>query len=453
MLFRSAETTIDVLTDLTQTFTDSETPVQLFAGAVTLGATNIGTLATSLVAVTPLLKSFKDKFGVGFIALLGKWGLAVGVLAVQIGVLADSLANIIEAFKNIPTGGKYFKSQLTGQPDNETPVVTSWDFIPGTTKWRQMKQIEAMKNETNERNKQIDAIDKQNESLKKLDKTKGGTPRGGDSPQVEDAKQELDLLVLANKEYDELKKSIEANLLNVGAMVDLREQELEIIKKISYLETGREEAKQITRFKGSKSGAFGGVNIGGVAQMPEPDKLFEMMTIMDAVRSSTEALGNSLSGLFTGLIQGGENAVDALKQTMKTIVNTFITSIQAMILASTGGMFAKAITTFGISLITDAPWLASAWAGLEAAKGVIGGLEKGGTAEAGTPYIVGEKGQELFIPNQSGTVLSNKDTMKLLTGIGGQTPIVNNYFSVESDFINVMEKNMPIYNQRKYAKR
>ena len=83
-------------------------------------------------------------------------------------------------------------------------------------------------------------------------------------------------------------------------------------------------------------------------------------TIMDAVRESVTALGDSLSGLFTGLIQGGENAMDALKETMKTIVNTFITSIQAMILAATGGMFAKAITTFGISLITDAPWLALA---------------------------------------------------------------------------------------------
>jgi len=131
-----------------------------------------------------------------------------------------------------------------------------------------------------------------------------------------------------------------------------------------------------------------------------------------------------------------------------------------MIFAAGSAAFAKGITSFGLSLITDLPLMAAAWAGLEAAKGVISGLATGGKATAGTPYFVGEnpdgslnKTTELFIPNQSGQVLSNKDTMKLLTGIGGQTPVVNNYFSVESDFINVMEKNMPLYNQRKYAKR
>ena len=35
------------------------------------------------------------------------------------------------------------------------------------------------------------------------------------------------------------------------------------------------------------------------------------------------------------------------------------------------------------------------------------GLAKGGPAKAGQPYIVGEEGPELFVPNQSGTVIPN----------------------------------------------
>jgi hypothetical protein len=38
----------------------------------------------------------------------------------------------------------------------------------------------------------------------------------------------------------------------------------------------------------------------------------------------------------------------------------------------------------------------------------------GGSVDAGTPYIVGEKGQELFIPNQSGTIVNAKDTQNML---------------------------------------
>ena len=37
----------------------------------------------------------------------------------------------------------------------------------------------------------------------------------------------------------------------------------------------------------------------------------------------------------------------------------------------------------------------------------IQGLAKGGAVSAGRPYIVGEQGPELFLPNQSGTMVPN----------------------------------------------
>ena len=40
----------------------------------------------------------------------------------------------------------------------------------------------------------------------------------------------------------------------------------------------------------------------------------------------------------------------------------------------------------------------------------LGKRERGGLVDADRPYIVGEKGPELFIPNQSGEVLSNEDS-------------------------------------------
>jgi hypothetical protein len=32
----------------------------------------------------------------------------------------------------------------------------------------------------------------------------------------------------------------------------------------------------------------------------------------------------------------------------------------------------------------------------------------GGSVTSGTPYVVGEKGAELFVPNSSGTIIPNK---------------------------------------------
>jgi len=59
----------------------------------------------------------------------------------------------------------------------------------------------------------------------------------------------------------------------------------------------------------------------------------------------------------------------------------------------------------------------------------IPGLAKGGPAKAGQPYIVGEKGPELFVPQQSGSVVPNN---KLGNGMGSGTvnaPVTNNYIT------------------------
>lgn len=63
--------------------------------------------------------------------------------------------------------------------------------------------------------------------------------------------------------------------------------------------------------------------------------------------------------------------------------------------------------------------------------GSLFGLAEGGPAKANTPYIVGEKGPELFVPKQAGTVVPN-DVMAgggggARSGAMGGQPVVNNY--------------------------
>ena len=56
----------------------------------------------------------------------------------------------------------------------------------------------------------------------------------------------------------------------------------------------------------------------------------------------------------------------------------------------------------------------------------LGGfLADGGSASANTPYIVGERGPELFVPRSSGTVVPNH----ALAGTGGTTNVTNNYIN------------------------
>jgi lambda family phage tail tape measure protein len=56
----------------------------------------------------------------------------------------------------------------------------------------------------------------------------------------------------------------------------------------------------------------------------------------------------------------------------------------------------------------------------------LGGfLAEGGSANANTPYVVGERGPELFVPRSSGTVIPNH----ALGGVGGTTMVTNNYIN------------------------
>jgi len=57
----------------------------------------------------------------------------------------------------------------------------------------------------------------------------------------------------------------------------------------------------------------------------------------------------------------------------------------------------------------------------------------GGDVKSNNPYIVGEKGAELFIPNTSGTIVSNDK-------LGGMasSPIINNYIVLDSELPSIM---------------
>jgi len=99
-------------------------------------------------------------------------------------------------------------------------------------------------------------------------------------------------------------------------------------------------------------------------------------------------------------------------------------AIGGKLLHGVGNMFSKAFKFLKESpgkLITAAEegniLDLSAIAAEDLAAGVM--LAKGGPADKNLPYIVGEKGPELFIPENNGTVIPNDITKKLMRANGG----------------------------------
>jgi hypothetical protein len=68
-----------------------------------------------------------------------------------------------------------------------------------------------------------------------------------------------------------------------------------------------------------------------------------------------------------------------------------------------------------------------------------GGLAGGGPTRAGTPYLVGERGPELFVPGTSGGVMSNSDLRASMGAAPGSSggPVLN--MSFETSTINGVE--------------
>lgn len=133
-------------------------------------------------------------------------------------------------------------------------------------------------------------------------------------------------------------------------------------------------------------------------------------------------VGQGLTSAFDSLIQGSEDfgaslrkiASGVLVDIAKQLIQVFV--IQKAINAL-GGLFGGG--GFGGGLPTS-------YAGVQVNPLVTAGLPsfmaKGGPVRGGSPYIVGERGPELFVPNSSGSIVPNSQ----LGGMGGNVSVTVN---------------------------
>lgn len=136
----------------------------------------------------------------------------------------------------------------------------------------------------------------------------------------------------------------------------------------------------------------------------------EIPTLEQSVESLTRGAMNNFTQSFTDAITGAKKFSDAMKSMAKSVVDSLI----------------KMLVQY---YITE-PLFRALQAGFTSLTGGGGagggGKAIGGSVQAGTPYMVGERGQELFVPSQSGTIIPNN---KLQSG-GGVT--VNQVINVST---------------------
>ncbi len=149
-------------------------------------------------------------------------------------------------------------------------------------------------------------------------------------------------------------------------------------------------------------------------------------------RSEQQALEQSYSaGVVKGLEQIAEQfkpinmAQKAVNDTWGTISNSVDTFVNT-------GKFK--FSDFARSIVADLAKMIAKALIFRAISGFLGsvgiplpGLAEGGPAEKGKPYMVGEKGPELFVPKSAGTVIPNDKLAAAPMSAPQQQPVVNNY--------------------------
>ena len=143
-------------------------------------------------------------------------------------------------------------------------------------------------------------------------------------------------------------------------------------------------------------------------------------SVMQAIKGPNEemiksfqAIGASVDDAFKGMLTAGMSWKDGMKGIINSVINElwrlYVTQqIVGMVSNAIGGLFGGG----GIGGNTG---------GLEANfDKVFSGRAIGGSVSANTPYIVGERGPELFVPGGNGTIIPNKNMSN-----GGGAPNIN----------------------------
>ena len=201
-----------------------------------------------------------------------------------------------------------------------------------------------------------------------------------------------------------LNEQITENNLNIKMGQDLSEAEKEaLVRKGILLERELKLQKELTPARNEAALAQVRFAEAMAITVPVTDAVFDnLLAIAEGTKTAEQAFADFLRSIASML-------ADAAKQ----IIATYIAIGIARMFAGVPGSGGKAINTDSLNQIQS-------YSGVGANTDVSGFLPRanGGPVGAGQPYLVGERGPELFVPGAQGNIVPNN-------AMGGSNIVVN----------------------------
>lgn len=139
-----------------------------------------------------------------------------------------------------------------------------------------------------------------------------------------------------------------------------------------------------------------------------------------------DALANSLVGGIQGLIAGTQNAKEVFANFLQSIGQILAQEGTKMIATYIAIGIAKMFAGLGSSGMFSGAGPVQMPGGAGFAEGfslpsLLPARASGGPVASNTPYMVGEQGPELFVPNAGGSIVNNKDLRSAMTNGAGSS--------------------------------
>jgi hypothetical protein len=291
---------------------------------------------------------------------------------------------------------------------------------------RELERTDRLFNQTSS---QLDDIINRNKDKVAFEREYAELIRGGSTPAA--AKQAIELkkqLLELDRRYEKELKALDAQLAKTELVI------LEAIAVDGVTDAIKRQIEEYNRLKDvrdgladKKEGAEGAIN---EALAPKTDRenleayltklqerLNDLMNPANQLIGLAETLGGAFSESFKGLVSGSMSAQQALANLFQRTADHFLDMAVQMIAAQIK------MKILGIGLNFFAPGVPSGFspsspdiggtfgvtpktAGLDFS-GAFSGRALGGQVGAGRPYMVGERGPELFVPGAQGNIVPN----------------------------------------------
>lgn len=249
----------------------------------------------------------------------------------------------------------------------------------------------------------------------KLALLKGELKKGADLPEMEIVAQKIQQQLKTVDDYATRVSATVGNLINSSDLAMQQEQlaQLEMLDKM-YFELGLSAEYYQSALK----------KLFNITKTQAPDANEALLGYARAAKDVGASLVNlqvgairSLEDSFVGLINGTMSVRDAFSSMATSIINDLI---RIMVQQSITGPIAQAL---GFSNPFNSGSQFQAGSANFVGPMPATGKAIGGSVQSGQQYLVGERGPEMFIPNQSGSIVPNSD-------MGGSGVVVNQTINV-----------------------